>query len=229
MKRAILSFYDSAMDTHVVEYQQKVLQKFNQSADYHPLFSKTTEKEILHYQGLDHGVSTLFDEGYDTILILDTDCVPLNTYALEYIFSQAEKDILIGNAQRSMHIENDEHMYIGSSCLCLSKNLYEKFGRRTFAPDHIKADTCEYYSYDAEAHGVPIEIFMPKSYIRDDLGGKWNLGKGRGSYGIGTTFINSLGVEMFFHLFSSRQRVYNTYFYDKCEEILNTSIGLSKV
>ena len=31
MKRAILSFYDSAMDTHVVEYQQKVLEKFNQS------------------------------------------------------------------------------------------------------------------------------------------------------------------------------------------------------
>ena len=61
MKRAILSFYDSAMDTHVVEYQQKVLQKFNKRADYHPLFSKTTEKEILHYHGLDHGVSTLFD------------------------------------------------------------------------------------------------------------------------------------------------------------------------
>ena len=229
MKRAILSFYDVAMDTHVVEYQQKVLNKFNKSADYYPLLSQKTEEEILHYQGLDYGVGKLFDDGYDTILILDTDCVPLNTYALEYIFSQAEKDVLIGNAQRSMHIDNDEHMYIGSSCLCLSKNLYEKFGRRTFAPDHIKADTCEYYSYDAEAHGVPIEIFMPKSYIRDDLGGKWNLGKGRGSYGIGTTFINSLGVEMFFHLFSSRQRVYNTYFYDKCDEILNTPIELSKV
>ena len=120
-------------------------------------------------------------------------------------------------------------MYIGSPCLCLSKNLYEKFGRRTFAPDHIKGDTCEYYTYYAEEQGVPIEIFMPKSYIRDDLGGKWDLGKGRGSYGVGTTYVNSLGVEMFFHLFSSRQRVYNTYFYDKCEEILNTMIGPSKV
>ena len=229
MKRSILSFYDVAMDTRVVEYQQKVLERFNKTADYYPLLSQKTEEEILHYQGLDYGVGKLFDDGYDTVLILDTDCIPLNSYALDYIFSQAENDILIGNAQRSMHINNDEHMYIGSSCLCLSKNLYEKFGRRTFAPDHIKADTCEYYSYDAEAHGVPIEIFMPKSYIRDDLGGKWNLGKGRGSYGIGTTFVNSLGVEMFFHLFSSRQRVYNTYFYDKCEEILNTPIGLSKV
>ena len=75
MKRSILSFYDSAMDTHVVEYQQKVLQKFNQSADYHPLFSKTTEKEILHYQGLDHGVSTLFDEGYDRAKDYPLNCL----------------------------------------------------------------------------------------------------------------------------------------------------------
>jgi len=163
MKRAILSYYDVAMDTHVVEYQQKVLEKFNKSADYHPLLSQKTEEEVIHYQGLDYGAATLFDEGYDSILILDTDCVPLNTYALEYIFSQAEKDILIGNAQRSMHIENDEHMYIGSPCLCLSKNLYEKFGRKSFAPDHIKGDTCEYYTYYAEEQGVPIEIFMPKS------------------------------------------------------------------
>ena len=107
MKRSILSFYDVAMDTHVVEYQQKVLERFNQSADYYPLLSKKTEEEILHYQGLDYGVGKLFDDGYDTVLILDTDCIPLNSYALDYIFSQAEKDILIGNAQRSMHIEND--------------------------------------------------------------------------------------------------------------------------
>ena len=53
MKRAILSYYDVAMDTHVVEYQQKVLEKFNKSADYHPLLSQTTEEEVIHYQGLD--------------------------------------------------------------------------------------------------------------------------------------------------------------------------------
>ena len=65
MKRAILSYYDVAMDTHVVEYQQKVLEKFNKSADYHPLLSQKTEEEVIHYQGLDYGAATLFDEGYD--------------------------------------------------------------------------------------------------------------------------------------------------------------------
>ena len=44
MKRAILSYYDVAMDTHVVEYQQKVLEKFNNSADYHPLTISRRQK-----------------------------------------------------------------------------------------------------------------------------------------------------------------------------------------
>ncbi len=220
MKRAILTYYNDAIDKKLLFYQEKILKQFNTTAEYLPLFCKVGEDKILHYQGLDYGAATLFDNGYDSVLFLDVDCVPLNSYALDYIFNQAEKGMIIGNAQRSMHIKNDEHMYVGSSCFCLSKEIYEKFGRKTFAPDHIKADTCEYYTYYAEEQGVEVEIFMPKSYIRDPVDCRWDLGKGRGRYGIGTTFANSLGVEMFFHLFSSREKVYNVYFYDKCEELM---------
>jgi len=220
MKRAILTYYNDEIDQNLLMYQQKVLEKFNQVADYQPLYCKVGTEQIIHYQGLDYGCSALFDEGYDSILILDVDCVPLNSYALEYIFERAEQNVLIGNAQRSGHIDNNEHLYIGSSCLCLSRKIYDDFGRMTFAPDHIMADTCEYYTYEAEKRGMEIEIFMPKNYIRDPVGTTFDLGKGRPKYGIGTTFINSKGVDMFFHLFSSRDRVYNTYFYDKCEELL---------
>jgi hypothetical protein len=199
---------------------RRYLEKFNTTADYHPLFCKVGTDQIIHYQGLDYGVAQLFSEGYESVLILDVDCVPLNSYALEYIFERAEQNVLIGNAQRSGHIENDEHLYIGSSCLCLSRKIYEDFGRMTFAPDHIQADTCEYYTYEAEKRGVELEIFMPKSYIRDPFGTVFDLGTGRPKYGIGTTFMNSKSVDMFFHLFSSRERVYNVYFYDKCEELL---------
>ena len=221
MKRAILTYYNDEIDKNLLIYQQQVLEKFNTGADYYPLFCKQGTDQIIHYQGLDYGVGQLFSEQYDSVLILDVDCIPLNSYALEYIFERAEQNVLIGNAQRSGHIENDEHLYIGSSCFCLSRQIYEDFGRMTFAPDHIKADTCEYYTYEAEKRGVELEIFMPKSYIRQAVGCDWDLGKGRPKYGIGTTFMNSLSVEMFFHLFSSRERVYNTYFYDKCEQVLS--------
>lgn len=220
MKRAILTYYNDEIDKNLLMYQQKVLDKFNTVADYYPLFCKLGTEQIIHYQGLDYGVAQLFSEEYDSVLILDVDCIPLNSYALEYIFERAEQNVLIGDAQRSGHIENDEHLYIGSSCFCLSRQIYEDFGRMTFAPDHIQADTCEYYTYEAEKRGVELEIFMPKSYIRDPVDCSWDLGKGRGKFGIGTTFMNHKGVEMFFHLFSGREKIYNVYFYDKCEEVL---------
>ena len=220
MKRAILTYYNDEIDKNLLMYQQKVLDKFNTTADYYPLFCKVGIDQIIHYQALDYGVAQLFHEEYDSVLILDIDCIPLNSYALEYTFEKAEQNILIGDAQRSGHIDNDEHLYIGSSCFCLSRKIYEDFGKMTFAPDHIQADTCEYYTYEAEKRGVELEIYMPKTYIRDAVGCSWDLGKGRGKFGIGTTFMNQKGVEMFFHLFSSRDRVYNTYFYDKCEEVL---------
>lgn len=220
MKRAILTYYNDEIDKNLLMYQQKVLEKFNTTADYYPLFCKVGIEQIIHYQALDYGVAQLFHEEYDSVLILDIDCIPLNSYALEYTFEKAEQNILIGNAQRSGHIDNDEHLYIGSSCFCLSRKIYEDFEKMTFAPDHIQADTCEYYTYEAEKRGVELEIYMPKTYIRDAVGCSWDLGKGRGKFGIGTTFMNQKGVEMFFHLFSSRDRVYNTYFYDKCEKVL---------
>jgi hypothetical protein len=221
MKRAILTYYNDNIDKNLLTYQQKVLDKFNTTADYHPLLCKQGIDQIIHYQALDYGVGQLFSEQYDSVLILDIDCIPLNSYALEYIFERAEQNVIIGNAQRSGHIENNEHLYIGSSCFCLNRQIYEDFGQMTFAPDHIKADTCEHYTYEAEKRGVEFEIFMPKSYIRQAIGCDWDLGKGRPKYGIGTTFMNSLSVEMFFHLFSSRDRVYNAYFYDKCEQVLS--------
>lgn len=220
MKRAILTYFNDEIDKNLLVYQQKVLEKFNHTADYHPLFCKVGTNQIIHHQGLDYGTEQLFNEGYDSVLLLDIDCIPLNSYALEYTFGKAEQNVLIGNAQRSGHIDNNEHLFIAPSCLCLSRKIYEDFGRMSFAPDHIQADTCEYYTYEAEKRGVELEIFMPKHYIRDPVNCVFDLGKGRPKYGIGTTFMNSLGVDMFFHLFSSREGVYNTYFYDKCEEVL---------
>jgi hypothetical protein len=39
-------------------------------------------------------------------------------------------------------------------------------------------------------------------------------------YGIGTTFINQYGKEMFYHLFQSRFGKFNDLFFVKCAELL---------
>ena len=74
-------------------------------------------------------------------------------------------------------------------------------------------------------------MYPPTHFQRRPKEGVWDLGKGRGEWGIGTTYSNHLGVEMFYHLFSAREQIYNVYFYDKCEEILgiNRFKGSSKV
>ena len=113
MKRGIFTFYNLSLDTDIVRLQSEVVKKFNTTADFYPLLSKTHEEEVIHPDAVDYGFNQLFvEEKYDTVLLLDVDCIPLNAYALEYTFEQAEKGKLIGNVQRGMHFDNDENNYV---------------------------------------------------------------------------------------------------------------------
>ena len=98
--------------------------------------------------------------------------------------------------------------------------MYEDFGRMTVQPDHINADTCGYYTIEAEKRGIGVEFYMPTHFERPPRNHIWDLGQSRGEFGIGTTYSNHLGVNMFYHLFESRLNVYNCLFYDKCDKLL---------
>jgi hypothetical protein len=219
MKRAIFTFYNLSIDKEVIRLQHEVIQKLNKTADFLPLCSQTHGEEVIHPDGVEYGFHQLFQE-YDTVLLLDVDCIPLNQYALEYTFEQAESGKLIGNAQIGAHLQNPEHLYVAPSAFCLTRKMFEDFGRLTFKPDHYHADTCGFYTLEAEKRGVEVEFYMPTHFQRPPRNAVWDLGQGRGQYGIGTTYSNHLGVNMFYHLFESRLNVYNCLFYDKCEELL---------
>ena len=111
MKRAIFTFYNLSLDTDIVRLQAEVVNKFKNNAfeyekdynsiDFLPLCSQTHGEEVIHPDAVDYGFHQLFvEQKYDTVLLLDVDCIPLNSYALEYTFEQAEKGKLIGNVQR---------------------------------------------------------------------------------------------------------------------------------
>ena len=123
MKRAIFTFYNLSLDLDIVRLQAEVVNKFkdntfeyendHNTVDFLPLCSQTHGEEVIHPDAVDYGFNKLFvEEKYDTVLLLDVDCIPLNAYALEYTFEQAEKGKLIGNVQRGMHLDNDEHNYV---------------------------------------------------------------------------------------------------------------------
>ena len=219
-KRAIFTSFNFHIDASLVESSLKYMSKIveGMDIDYRPLEYFHSHEQVEHWQTLDFGVNSLFEQGYDDVLILDTDCIPLNREALTYMFDKIAEGVLIGTAQRSMHIENDKHVYVGSPCTGISKELFEKLGKPSFRYTS-RGDTTEELSYIAEEKELPIEMFMPLSYEQDPYGGKaWELDTPDKKYGIGTTFIDKEGNEVIYHLFEGRIAPHAPLFVKKAEE-----------
>jgi len=220
-KRAIFTSFNFHISADIVESSLKYMNKVveNLGIDYRPLEYFYSYEQVEHWQTLDFGVNSLFEQGYDDVLILDVDCIPLGRAALRYTFKQIEQGILIGTAQRSMHIENNKHVYVGSPCTGISKELFDKLGRPSFKYT-TRGDTSEELSYLAEEKGLRIEILMPSKYEKDPWGGPaWELDTPDKKYGIGTTFVDKDGEEMFYHLFEGRIEPHAPLFVKKAEEM----------
>jgi hypothetical protein len=227
MKRAIFTFYNLQIEKKMIDLHHQVVKKFNnvENCDFLPMEYRKKDGDIYPDDVINYGINHLFyNLNYDTILILEVDCLPLSKNSFEYIFNVAEKDILIGNTQRSGHIENNEHVFIAPSAFCLTKKLHERLEKLSFAPTN-RGDISEEYTYLCEKKNIPMEKFYPKSFVRRNIRQDiWHLGDSLKNleYGIGTTFINKYEKEMFFHLFESRYHIWNEIFFDKCYQLLNS-------
>jgi hypothetical protein len=224
MKKAIFTYANFQVDERIVTFQKDVLEKFNSNGkyDYQFLRYNAVDPEVVPDQVIDYGLNHLFYElNYDSVLILDIDCIPLNEKALDYSFEKAESGILVGNVQRSNHIDNNKHIYVAPSCICLTKEMFEKLGKLSFRPTN-RGDIGEELTYVARTMEVPVEFYIPSKYEDLPYNSKepWELDGILPSYGIGTTFVNSIDEEMFYHLFQSRINLFNELFYNKCAEIL---------
>ena len=224
-KRAIFSYANFQIDPWIKKMQKNVIDKLNVDlgATYEYLEYQGADGEILPHQVINYALKELFfHRYYQTILILDIDCIPLSTHALKYTFEQAEKGILVGNAQRSNHLNNNQHVYVAPSGMCLTKETFIDLDFPDFYPDHITCDVGERLSYFAEEKEISIEIYGPESYECNPTGAEyWPLNDKYKNYGIGTTFVNDKNEEMFYHLFEARKNSFSKYFYKKCDGILN--------
>jgi hypothetical protein len=224
MKPCIATIFMRNIDPKMVQLQQQVVQKFNKSnIPQYPILS-----EAPHGYTMEKLMSMLEAREHNVVMFLDVDCVPLNDNALDYFFQQAYKGILIGDAQRSNHIQNDQHVFCAPHNVTISMETYEKIGRPSFMPNY-RGDVAEELTFKAREANIPIEIVMPLRYdappIRMDWESKdappyWDLADGMPKYGIGTTF-GTEGNEMFWHMYQSFHPGQNERFIKKCEELLN--------
>jgi hypothetical protein len=220
----IISTFMNNIDRRMVEKQRDIVLKYNKSRIPHiPILTNTNPGHTL-----DILIPEMEKRGFDAIMFLDVDCVPLNDSAIDYFFEQAYAGKLIGDAQRSNHIENGQHVFCAPHNVTFTMDLYNKVGRPSFR-ENDRGDVAEELTFRAREANIPIEILMPLRYdappIRMDWEPKdappyWDLADGMPKYGIGTTYEKD-GKEMFWHMFQSFYPGQIERFIKKCEELLN--------
>lgn len=226
----IISFYMKNLDIKTVQKQRDVVAKFNKSKHTH--YSVLTDIShgqsmdlMWQFNGIDHPtfanveIPKRFD--HDIILFLDVDAIPLNDQAIDYYISEAEAGRLIGNIQRSNHIENDQHVFAAPSAVALSVDTFLTLKKPSAVPTY-RADVGEEYTFAAEKVGIPVDFMMPLRF--DEAPAEcpsWALKDGMPVYGRGTTFGDSKERELFWHNFQSFHPGQQEKFMKKCEEVLN--------
>jgi len=232
MKACIASYFMPNINSKTVELQRKVVEKFNPLKIQHLVI----KGEIPHGMFMDYvwslngqSVSTLKIEkqlDVDVVLFLDIDCLPVSANAIELYLTKALEGKLIGNAQRSGHIQNNNHLFAAPSALALSATSFDKIGRPS-AMETSRGDVAEEYTYAAEANNIAVDFVSPVRYDRDvyrydweqDRRPYWTLENGLPNYGLGTTYGD--GDDLFWHNFQIRVEGQQEQFWKKCEELLN--------
>lgn len=239
----IVSFFMDNIAIETVDKQAKTVAKFNKSKVPH-YHIKTDMRHgasmdfvwasmgISHPTFAGHDVPRRFD--HDVVLFLDIDALPLNDFAIDYFIETAAAGHLIGNIQRSNHIQNNQHVFAAPSALAISQSTFLTIGKPTGLEVPSRSDVAEEYTYAAEKNGiVPLELLMP---VRFDAPPaecpSWALKDGMPVYGRGTTFGSDYwnGTELrssegqvkslIWHNFQSFHPGQQERFMAKCDELL---------
>lgn len=229
MNPCIASIFMNNIEQKIISVHQQVVKKFNKSNILHyTVLNPGPLTAVSHAQAMDKLVEMLEERGHDAIMFLEIDCVPLNENILDFMFTKAYDGVLIGDAQRANHIQNNQHVYCAPHNMTFTLETYRKIGKPSFLPTN-RGDVSEELTYKAQENDVPVELIMPLRYdappIRmpwepKDSPPYWDLADGMPKYGIGTTFGTEEN-EMFWHMYQSFYPGQNERFFKKCEELLN--------
>ena len=222
MKPIIVTGYNDKIDPRIVQYQAMAVDKFRNGI---PFFAYNyTGSDMLHgdvCNKLIHKMFYEYQEGADCILFLDIDAIPLSKEALEWTLHMAYSGHLVGNAQRSNHYDNDQHVFAAVSYAAFTRETFEKAGSPTMCFSK-KYDCSELLTVKCEDNNIPVSLLLPThSEAPNQDGEYWNLADGMPKYGIGTTFGNG-NMDISYHLFCTRFHNYNNYFLNKCHNIISS-------
>jgi hypothetical protein len=237
MKPLIVSIYMDNIDEKTIALQQKVVNKRNPSLIPHiGLKTKSSHAETIDFV-LRGGVDQYAQ--WDNIMFLDIDAIPLNNQTFDLFFKEAYSGGLIGNAQRSNHIKNGQHMFAAPSAFALSRNTYKILGQPSAVPNS-RGDVGEEITWALSNTDIPLTLLLPISYDRPvirmswelDQSPTWKLANGYPEYGVGTRFGINAGfgnvdkifraddLPLIYHNFQIFHGDHQAYFQSVCEQEL---------
>jgi hypothetical protein len=257
IKAGIFSFFMKNIPVEARNAQKAVVDKFNKSK--HAFFQiETTQPHGLSMDACWHlngcQVRKEFRQmkqqfNFDVVMFLDIDAIPLNEEAIDSYVEQAYNGTLVGNIQRSNHLNNGQHVFVAPSAMAISIEQFWTINKPS-AVETGRSDVAEEYTWLAQKAGVPVRFYMPLRYDAAPAEAKdgWGLADGMPRYGLGTTFGEMVpqmkesggtldpkkaiditeiewkasGVETFWHNFQIRFPGQPERFMAKCEEILKT-------
>lgn len=214
MNAIVLSPYMTNVNPLVKQSQFKVMSRLCVEV---PFVQILTNKR--HGDTCNHLLNSCIKKGYDVVLLLDIDCIPLSTNAIMQTLYFANKGILAGNIQRSNHIENGKHLFVAPSFMGINLKIWDSIGRPSFV-ETKRGDVGEEVTYAWQEKGHKTIMYMPRHYESSPLECKsWALGDGMPSYGIGTTFANA-GIDMSYHAFQIIHGKSLDQFLNRCDTLL---------
>ena len=233
----IVSYFMGNLSDQTPMMQRTVVDKFNKSKiPFYQVKGQPSHAQFIDYFWCVNGAAPEYmkDAGvkqeldHDVVLILDIDCIPLSDKSIDYYLEQAAAGKIIGNIQRSNHIQNEQHVFAAPSAVALSRETYIKIGKPA-ALETQRSDVAEEYTWAAEVANVPVELIMPLSFDKaphkygweDDQRPFWALKDGMPVYGIGTTFGTEEHGPLYYHNFQIGHEGNQEMFWARCEKALN--------
>ena len=203
-KGVVISFYMRNISRSVVAAQRKSLKRFASEG----LAIEQVLTSMSHSESID---CFLNDTQYETVVILDVDCVPISEKSFAIMLSAAKAGKIIGAAQRDDRKCNGEHLYAAPFCIAFSMETFRKLGSPSFAETR-RGDVGEELTYLAEDRNIPVELIWPSSCEKP----MWPLRNGR-MFGLYTAY-----GDLFLHAFQIRALRHQRKFVRKIAELLRS-------
>ena len=205
-----VSFYMKNINPDVVEHQRLVVNKFSGDIEF--------EQRLTDKSHADSMTEYMQSTDLDYVIFLDIDAIPLSDKSFSTLLDMTENGTKISGApQRSNHLQNNEHIYVAPSIMCISTQLYRSLGSPSAAQIRGKGDVAEEWTYAQEQVGGSIALLDVESFdpVPND---RWYLRDGK-EFGRNTRYSKDNEV-LFFHSYQGRFKEQQQRFIEECKKIL---------